>query len=209
MISFITNCGADMKKHLLFRNGKMFNNKGAQIDILLLEKYIMLVNSNNKIIHLSWIFNYINKDEYIELEYNELMNSNFKIKVYDLILKLDNLIAKFNKDTLDTYISIIKEELEYDLLNKLGCPKNKLEIILYNLVPFLPDYNLNLRLDWLIKLEIKYLILLVLKDKIKINISFLKNELIRLINDNYISTDLIPNTMLQIYISQWLSKIKV
>jgi ankyrin repeat protein len=209
MITFITTCGADMKKHLLFRNGKLFNNKGSQIDILLLEKYIMSVNNNNKIIYLNWIFDYIKKDDYIELEYNELMNSNFKIKVYDLILKLDNLISKFNKEALETYVMIIKEELEYDLSNKLGCPKNKLEIILYNLVPFLPDYDLNLKLDWLIKLEIKYLILLILKDKIKINILFLKNELIKLINNNYISTNLIPNTMLQIYISQWLSKIKV
>ena len=209
MINFITNCGADMKKHLIFRNGKLFNNKGNYIDILLLEKYIMTINNNSKITHLNWIFNYINKDTYIDLEYNEPTNKNVKIKTYDLILKLDNLISKFDTDTMNTYLNIIKEELSYDLNTKFGCPNNKIEILLYNLIPFLSDYNFNLRLDWLFRLEIKYLILMILKDKVKINISFLKNELIKNVNDKYIETDLIPTVMSQIYISQVLSKIKI
>ena len=95
---------------------------------------------------------------------------------------------------------------------KFGCPNNKLNIVLYNLIPFLSDYNFTLRLDWLIRLEFKFLIKKTLdkeKDKIKINISFLKNELIKNINEKYINTDLIPKTMAHIFISQWLSKIKV
>jgi ankyrin repeat protein len=218
MITFLSDCGADMKKHLLFRNGKQFNNKGSQIDILLLEKYIMISNNinNHKIIYLNWIFKYIDKNQHIDLEYNEYngsgSGSNNKIKIYDLIQKLDCLISKFNKETLNTYLSIIKEELEYDLNIKFGCPNNKLDIILYNLVPFLSEFNFNLRLDWLLRLEIKFLIKMTLcsvKDKAKINISFLKNELIKDVNERYIITEIIPKTMSHIFISQWLSKIKV
>ena len=210
MINFITDCGADMKKHLIFRNGKLFNNKGSYIDILLLEKYIMTVDGNSKIVHLNWIFNYINKDTYIDLEHNESNHKNVKIKMYDLILKLDNLISSFDKNTLDTYLSIIKDELLYELNNKFGCPNNKLEIILYNLVPFLNNIDsCNLKLDWLIRLEFKYIILQILKNKLKINISFLKNELFKNINEKYINTQLMTHTMCQIYISQWLLKIKV
>ncbi len=214
MITFISECGADMRKHLIFRKGQKFNNRGSQIDILLLEKYIMENTdiNNHKIIYLNWLFKYIDKNEYIELEYNNTFNPKTKIKIIDLIQKLDFLISKFNKEAINTFITIIKEELEYDLNIKFGCPNNKLNIVLYNLIPFLSDYNFNLRLDWLIRLEFKFLIKNTLnkeKDKIKINISFLKNELIKNINEKYINTDLIPKTMAHIFISQWLSKIKV
>lgn len=212
MINFIISCGADMRKHLLFRDGKLYSNKGNQIDILLLEKFLMdrILNYSN-IKYLSWIFNYLNKDDFIELEYNNMYNSNPKIKLYDLILKLDNYIYTFNKNSRDTYISIIKEELEYPLQCKLGCPTNKLEILLYNLVPFIEDTNYidNLKLDWLISLEIKYLILKILKNRKKINTHELKNELSELLNDRYINPNIINEGMIQIIASRWLSKIKV
>ena len=209
MINFITSCGADMKKHLLFREGKLYSNKGNQIDILLLEKFLMnkMLNYSN-IKYLSWIFNYLNKDDSIELEYNNLFNLNPKIKLFDLILKIDNYIDTFNKTRRDTYISIIKEELEYPLQYKLGCPINKLEILLYNLVPFIEDI-FNLKLDWLISLEIKYLILKILKNRKKINIYELKNELSELLNNIYIKPNIINEGMIQIIASRWLSKIKV
>lgn len=214
MIQFILSYGGNMKKHLIFREGKVYNNKGTHIDLLLLEKYLMDKKSSNNIKYLNWIFNYLNKDEYIELEYNPHIDPNLKIKIYDLILKIDNYIDTFNSTTRNTFISIVKEELEYNLQTKLGCPTNKLELLLYNLVPFIKDnlveYNINeLKLDWLISLEIKYIILKILKNRDKINTYQLKEELSFYLNESYIKPQIISEGLIHIIASRWLSKIKV
>lgn len=215
MINFITLYGADMKKHLVFRQNKVYNNKGGQLELLLLEKYFMDKQlSYNNIKYLNWVFNYLNKDEFIELEYNNHINANPKIKLFDLILKIDNYIHTLNNTSRDTFISIVKDELEYNLQSKLGCPINKLEIFLYNLVPFINDNNVNydineLKLDWLISMEIKYLVLKILKNRKKINTYELKNELSDLLNESYIKPNIISEGMIQIIASRWLSKIKV
>ena len=48
------------------------------------------------------------------------------------------------------------------------CPKSKIEILLYNLVPFI-NYGDTLKMNWLISLEVKFMILKILKKKVKIN----------------------------------------
>lgn len=209
MINFILLYGGDLKKQMLFRQCRKYNNKGTQIDILLLEKYFMDKQTNyNSIKYLSWVFNYLNKDELIEIEHNNYFNP--KIKLHELILKIDNYLNTINTTSRETFINIIKDELEYTLQFKLGCPLNKLEILLYNLVPFIEDNcNNELKLDWLISLEIKYLILKVLKNKNKINTHDLKNELSILLNESYIKPIIISEGMIQIIASRWLSKIKV
>lgn len=214
MIILIQSYGGDMKKHLIFREGKVYNNKGSQIDLLLLEKYFMDKKSSNNIKYLDWIFNYLNKDDFIELEYNSHINSNPKIKIYDLILKIDNYIDTLNNKSRNTFISIIKEELEYNLQTKLGCPTNKLELLLYNLVPFIEDnlteYNMDeLKLDWLISLEIKYIILKILKNRVKINTQQLKESLSYFLNESYIKPKIISEKFIHLIASRWLSKIKV
>jgi hypothetical protein len=118
------------------------------------------------------------------------------------------MVNDFDDDKRKTFINILKEELSYDLTFKLGCPINKIEILLYNLVPFI-DYNNKLSLNWLISLEIKFIILKILKNKIKINTNQLKKELTDFLYLSYIKPEIIPEGLIQIIVLQWVSKIKV
>jgi hypothetical protein len=201
IINFLELHGSDMKKHLEFREGKKYFNTGNQIDILLLEKKIIEIKEIKSNKYLDWIFNYINKDEKISIEYA----NRTIIKFEDLINKLDIILDSLDENTRETYINIIKEELDYNLLIKLGCPESKIEILLYNLVPFI-NYN-NLKLSWLLSLEIKFIILKFLKNKI--NMKELKKELIKNIYENYINKKIVEESLMEIIVSQWLNKIKV
>ena len=212
MISFLMYCGSDMKKHLDFREGKKYFNNGNQIDVLLLEKNIMEnVKGSNKIMHLEFLFNYINKDEFIELEYCDSINTTISIKKItfeSFIKKLDSMINDFDEERRNTIIKILTEELSNDLAFKLGCPINKIEILLYNLVPFI-DYDKKLSLNWVISLEIKFIILKILKNKIKINTNQLKKELTEFLYTSYIKPEIVSEGLIQIIVLQWICKIKV
>lgn len=216
IINFLTEHGADMKKHLRFRAGKKFFNGGNEIDILLIEKIIMEnENKYNDIKYLNFIFEYIDRSEKLELGYSEINNSTKLINMIpfsDFILNLDNIIDTFDEDKRNTFITIIKEELHYDILYKLGCPTKKLHILLYNLIPFI-EYNDNLKLRWLISLEIKYIILKILKNKAKINTKELKKELSDILYNTYINQEtvgeIVPKGLLQLLTLQWIYKIKV
>jgi hypothetical protein len=212
IINFLLNYGCDMNKHLKFRDGKKYFNNGKQIDIILLEKIIMDKNQNyNKIKHLLFIFKYIKETDEIELGNCEL-NDSTKLKnnilLVDLVIKLDNYLNIIDREKRETYIEIIKEELNDDLNFKLGCPTNKVQILLYNLVPFI-EYDENLKLNWLLSLEIKYLILKILKNKIKINPNELKKELSELLYLSYIKPGIVSEGLIQLIVSQWICKIKV
>jgi hypothetical protein len=212
IINFLITHGTDMKKHLKFREGKKYFNNGNQIDISLIEKIIMDNNQSSTVIkHLSFIFNYIKETEPIHIEYCDTNNSTISIKkilFIDLVKKLDNYLDTINKEHTNTFISIIKEELSYDLSNKLGCPTDKIQLLLYNLVPFL-DYQDSLKLNWLISVEIKYIILKILKNKIKINTTQLKKELKEILYISYIKPEIIPEGLIQLIVLQWIYKIKV
>jgi hypothetical protein len=203
MINFLSMYGSDMKKHIEFRDGKKYDNKGSELDILLLEKIVMNNSNDNDIKYLNFINNYLNNDEFIELEHIDKK----RITIKEFIIKLDNLLDDLNTEARNTYLEIIKEELNHDLSFKLGCPTNKIHLILYNLVPFI-DYN-NLRLGWLLSLEIKYLIFKILRNKTKINTVSLKNELRELIYNGYSENQIVPDGLLQTIVLQWLDKIKV
>jgi hypothetical protein len=212
MINFLTNHGTDMKKHLNFREGKKYFNSGNQIDISLIQKIIIeKEQTTDNIKYLGFIFNYIKETEPINIEHCDYTNSTIPIKkilFYELVCKLDTYLESIDKEQAKTYIDIIKEELSYDLLFKLGCPSDKLQIILYNLIPFI-EYNDNLRLNWLISIEIKYIILKILKKKIEINISQLKHELSELLYISYIKPNIIPKGLIELIVLQWIHKIKV
>ncbi len=213
LIAFLINYGADMQKHLLFRDNNVFFNSGNEIDICLLEKIILSIENNNQYHYLDFVYSYINEDDNINLGViDENNNTKLKNKMYMrcLINKLNCLINTFDKETRDTYIDILNEELKYNLVFKLGCPINKLEIILYNLVPFISNiYNSNLSLSWLISLEVKFILLNILKNKKKINIIELKKELSNLLYEKYIKDNIISKGLLQIIVLQWFNKIKV
>ena len=213
MINFLSAYGADMKKHLEFRDGKKYFNNAQQIDIALIEKKIMesCENKNWKIRYLDFVFNYIKPDEYIDIDYCNPTNSTIsigKITVFDLITKLDLMIHNFPVESKNTFIKILKEELVNQLTFKLGCPSKPLEIILYNLVPFI-ESNHVLKLNWLLSLEVKFLILKILKNKIRINTKELKHELSELLFLSYIKPEIMPEGLIQIIVLQWVYKIKV
>ena len=210
LINFIVMYGGDMKKHLKFREDKKYFSSGNQIDIMLLEKIILDQYKETKkysIQYLNKIICYIDMDEVLDIQYYD-NKINKKLIMKDLILRLDYLLHSIDEDKRNTYIQIIEEELSHKLHNKLGCPNNLLEIILYNLVPFI-EYNDSLKLDWLISLEIKFLILKVLKNKTKINTKQLKLELKELLNKNYIDSNLVSEGMIHTLVLQWINKIKV
>jgi hypothetical protein len=194
MIDFLYFYGADMKKHLVFREGKKYFNNGDNIDIILLE-----------IKYLEFVFNYIDKNQKLDIMYEV---DKKELTIYDLVIRLDKLLCCLKKEARQTYIDILKEELSFNLMDKLGCPTNKLEILLYNLVPFI-GYTENLKLNWLLSLEIKYLILKILKNKKKINTKELKEELKININDTYIKNNIVPEGLIQVLLEQWNLKIKV
>lgn len=205
MMNFLLLYGADMRKHLRFREGSKFSTTCDMIDTMLLEKMILSVSNNNNIKYLDWITKYINMNDILDIQ---LQQSSNKLTNMNLILKLDNMLSTFSEEKRNTFISILKEELEYDLHFKLGCPHNTIELILYNLVPFI-DYNESLRYDWLISLEIKFIILRILKNKLKINTKKLKDELKNILYESYIKNMIIPDGLIQTLTLQWINKIKV
>jgi len=212
MINFLLHYGANMKKHLIFRKNKKYFNSGHEIDILLLE--IFILESSNiqdyKIKYLDWVLKYIKPDENINVEQSKNDNSTIsesKISFKIFIEKLDYLLDNLNIESRETYIDIIKEELKYDLVFKLGCPNKKIDILLYNIVPFI-NFD-NIQFSWLLSLEIKYLILKIFKNKTKINIKELKNELNNILFETYIKPEIFPGGLIQVIMSQWVCKIKV
>ena len=217
MINFLIEYGANMEKHLLFREGKQYFNKTDHIDIALLLKIILNSTviikelSTYKINYLDFLFTYFKPDESIDIKYNNHNNNTLTItdiSCLEFIIKLDIMVEEMNKDSRETYISIIKEELSYDLIYRLGCPDNKMDILLYNLVPFI-NINFDLKLNWLISLEIKYLIIKILKNNNKINITKLKKDLFHLLNDIYVKTNLIAPGIIYTLVIQWINKINV
>lgn len=205
MINFLIKYGADMNKHLYFRkdNNKLISNYDA-IDILILYKILLSFYENNKItINNSFINkiilvkNLLNLDDILGLNdytINELLNW---LLIY---------LSSIEESSANDYLNIILEELNYTIKNKLGCPKNKIEIILVNLVPFIENFPFNLSLDWIFLLELKYLIIFIIRNK---KTNDIKIELINTIWNNYIKTNIIKEDYIGILISRWVSKIKV
>ena len=207
LIEFLYYYGADMKKHLVFRDEKKYFNNSNMIDIALLEKIIMEIPDSNKTLkYLDFIKDMMDMTALLDIQY--MNNREQKITVLDLIERLDRLLDCMKKDARSSYIDIIKEELSFDIINKLGCPNNKIEILLYNLVPFI-GYTETLKLNWLISLEIKYILLKILKNKKRINIKELKEELNTILNESYLKSKIIPKGLIDIIVLQLIHKINV
>ena len=168
-------------------------------------------NLEKPIQYLDWIYNYIDKTTKIDLEYAN--QSNITISLEPILFeefnnKLNVLLNIIDKESRETYINIIKEELEYNLLYKLGCPNNKIDLILYYLVPFI-NYENTFQLNWILSYEIKYIIFKILKNKKKINFKELKNNLLDILYESYIKNNIVSNGLIQIIILQWISKMNI
>jgi len=198
IINFLLKNGCDMKKHLLFRDGsKKYDSKQNYIDINILLKMIFSYQESETYEDLKFILNIFNENEKIGFnEYNYL----------DLIKCLNSLLKNITLESKETYLTIIRDELSYPLKKSLGCPYNKLEILLTYLVPFI-DYPFFISEDWYINLELKYLIIKLLKESSSFNAE-IKAELINYLWINYVKNNILPDEYLGNLISQWVSKIK-
>ena len=183
MINFMILNGANIKKHQEFRNSVKYYNQNKQIDYSLILKYILTNNSKENIISLSFLFDYIDKDDMIGLD---------NITVKELIMHLEDFLLKIPVLSRQNLINILKEEIQYDVNNNRYCPTNKLEILLYCIVPFM-DYPFDLSLRWLIQLEIKYIYY-------KLNN---KELVLENINNSYVKNYLLPNDFIQNILTQF------
>jgi len=198
MINFLLKNGCDMKKHLLFRDGnKKYKTNQNYIDCSIILKIIFSYPEEDNYEEIKFLFNNFKETELINFD---------KYTYLDLIKCLSSLLKKIKLDNKEVYLSIIREEFQFPLRKSLGCPYNKLEILLTYLVPFI-DYPFNISQDWYINLELKYLIIKLLKEKSLNNIE-IKNNLINYLWENYIKKNILHEEYLGNLISQWVSKIK-
>ena len=199
MINFLLKNGADMKKHLFFRDGeKKHIQRQNYMDIAIIIKLILLHEPIEDIKDIVFLFNYFKENELIgfnEITYNEFFKH------------LQSLLNKLSLESKESYLSLIRDELVFPLKSSLECPNNKLELLLVYLAPFI-NYDFNLSIDWCIHIELKYFFIRLLKESQKINEKE-KNIVLTYVWDNYVKTNLIEDDYLGNLILQWLSKIKV
>jgi hypothetical protein len=199
IINFLLKNGADMKKHLFFRDGEKKNlQRQNYMDIAIIIKLILLHEPIDNIKDIVFLFNYFKENELIgfnQITYNEF----FKY--------LQSLLNKLSLESKESYLSLIRDELVFPLKSSLECPNNKLELLLVYLIPFI-DYNFNLSIDWYIHLELKFFFIRLLKESRQINEKE-KNIVLTYVWDNYVKTNLIEDDYLGNLILQWVSKIKV
>ena len=199
MINFLLKNGSDMRKHLFFREGKIkYKNNQNYIDCAVILKIIFTFAESDILEELNFVFNNFKPEDKIGFEDFTYLN---------LMKSLSSLLNSLNVDSKNTYINIIREELNYPLNNSLGCPYNKLEILLTYLNPFI-EYPFNISEDWYINLELKYIIIKLLKENTNFNTE-IKNCLINYLFENYIKSNIFQDEYIGNLISQWVAKINI
>jgi|UniRef100_A0A6C0IUE5 ankyrin repeat protein len=175
VILFLINHGADMKKHLYFRNNIKLHLAINDIDTANIAKICLIDKESSDKIDLNFLFEYITPTTKIGLD---------DIEFKDFINNISNVVSKFPTDSQNSIITIWKEELSYQLKNQLGCPTNYLEIVLMNMVPFI-EYDFNISNRNILTNEIIILIKhLILKNNYIFDIKFSK-QLIDKIWEDY------------------------
>lgn len=205
VINFLLKCGANMKKHLYFRNSAIKNfNFNDSIDISNLCKMIIELREPTEYIEKKYI-----NDKLKEIKKNIILDDLVGFNdctIKNLLNNIEYLLNKIDETSSTTYLEILNEEIIYKIKNKLGCPHNKLEIILTNLVPFI-QYPFNLEIDWILSLELKYIIIKNIKNNFELN--EIKKNIVDEIWEKYIKTEITQEDQLGTIISQWMTKIKV
>ena len=197
MIMFLLNHGANMQKHLIFRKNKKYLLKINDIDTAILCRLCLETENKNKNIDLSFMLKYISPDEKIGID---------EIKFNNFLKNLELFVSGLKKESIDSLVNIWKEELDYTLKNKMGCPTNKFEIILMNIVPFI-EYPFNVTNRNILTNE---LIMLVKKISLKNNFILddeFKKKLINKIWKDY--NTIVPSDYIGVIISHIFSKIKI
>lgn len=198
IINFLINHGADLKKHLFFRGKEkhLYLNK-PNIDSAIILKVILNNSKNNDNSLFTFLGNYFSWNELIGIE---------KYTIKDLSIGLTKMFK--NKCSYEHYKNIIVEECEnYIKTNNTNNVKktfSKLDIVLFNLIPFISYPFINISNNYIIKNELKYLLKKIIKENNKNNI---KEILLNKLFDIYIKTNLYKEDYIGILIYQLFNKI--
>jgi hypothetical protein len=182
-IEFLQNFGANMEKHIIFRESK-YKLKIDCLDIANLCYFILNLKINNKIKKLQFLEDYLDFEEEYPFE---------NIKIKKIIQGIEILL----EDKLDEYIKLIKMDL---LLVENNC---NFEILIFYLIPFLENklnYPFNIENEKLILTELFYLILLNY-DKNKFKNDYKKNIYNKL-NEYYLDKKILKEDYLGILLKK-------
>ena len=183
MVKFLTNHGALIKKNLFLRDKQVkIRLKTNNLDCACISK-LMLMNSYKK--KLKPKFEILKK--YIKFE-DICGFGNFTVE--NLLIGIGHSIDDVS---LETYLNIILEELAYDIKNELFCYKNKVEVLIYNLLPFI-EYKFNITQENVYLMELYFL-------KKKYN----KKYLIDILFKSYIG-NLVPEDFIGVQIKKIINK---
>jgi hypothetical protein len=142
-IDFLLKMGANMEKHIIFRESKL-KSKIDCLDISNLSYYILNLNINSKINKLDFLKDYVDFEEEYPFE---------GIKLKKIIIGIEYLL----NENLEEYKKMIKKDL---LLVENNC---NFEIIILYLIPFMENklnYPYNVENENILITELYYLILL-------------------------------------------------
>jgi len=196
LIQFLLNHGANMKKHLFFRNNYKVHLSLNDIDTAIIIKICMLAKNDNKDNSIDFLYKYISPDTKIGIDDIEFKEFN------KCLVAILNILGPEMKETV---IEIWKEELSYNLNNKLGCPNNYLELLLINLVPFI-NYPFNVTNRNVLTNELIYTTKKICRDNNYILDTKFNKELINNIWKNYENE--VPYDYIGVIISHIFSKIR-
>lgn len=204
IINFLLQHGANMKKHLFLRKNaaNVYFNK-SDIDILILLKLVISkCNKTGRNFNNNDLFSFLG--DY--LSWNQLIGiGNHTVR--DLSIGLTSMFR--DKNSYNLYKSILIEELSnfnvYDVKKDL----DKIDIILFNLIPFI-NYPFNIESQSLLKIELKHLIrknINIDKDNFKL---LLMNDIFnKYIKNNLFNEDYIGIIVYQILSNEYSRKIKL
>ena len=156
----------------------------------------MLAKNDNKDNSIDFLYKYISPDTKIGIDDIEFKEFN------KCLVAILNILGPEMKETV---IEIWKEELSYNLNNKLGCPNNYLELLLINLVPFI-NYPFNVTNRNVLTNELIYTTKKICRDNNYILDTKFNKELINNIWKNYENE--VPYDYIGVIISHIFSKIR-
>ena len=196
IIDFLINHGANLKKHLFFRkkDNKLYLNKSDIDCAILLRVIINNSENNNEYLQFKFLKEYFSWNELIGLE---------KYTIKDLCIGLSNMFK--NKESYNSYKNIIIDDLNnFKINNNHKNSINKLDIVLFNLIPFISYPFFFFLNSYIIKNELKYLVKKILKNSKTSD--DLRDILLNNLFDIYIKTDLYQRDYIGILIYQILNK---
>ncbi len=228
LITFLISHGSNPKKHLFFRE----NNKDCKmltndIDIANFIKICLQVGAltKDKLLPKSarekLYRNVFEKSclESVKKEYyiNNLKNLCFSRISSDHFVGLGNLefcdfyefykftVLNLDEDNFNSYYDIIKEEFEFSINNKLGCPTDYFQILIINLFPFI-NYNFNISTKFIVVYELVYTVRFIFeKNNLKLDKKFY-TKLLNKVWEDY--KEILPIDFIGINLSSIFSKVK-